>query len=98
MSNEAQTIRVLADGAGTMERFAARVRAMRQARKLSVPQLAELAEADTTYLYKIENGSANVSLRIVDRFGAVFGIDPGLLVADEASWQAAIADGRLPDL
>lgn len=46
--------------------FGKRVRALRQQRRLSQEQLAELGDLDRTYISGIERGVRNVSLRNIE--------------------------------
>jgi transcriptional regulator with XRE-family HTH domain len=61
---------------GLAQLFGANVRRLRQARGMSIEALADEVGLAYTYVGQIERGRRNPTLSVVERFAAVFGVDP----------------------
>ena len=64
------------------ERFGARLKALRKARKLSQEEVALSCDLDRSYLGRIERGKANVSLINIARIAEALGVGAGELFSD----------------
>jgi len=60
--------------------FAANLRRLRHAKRLSQDDLAYEAEMSRSYLSQLEKGEFYASLRIVGRIASVLGIEPAELL------------------
>lgn len=56
------------------------VRQLRDEKKMTQEKLAELAEVDRTYIYRLETGKRSPSLAVVFRLASAFKISPGQLI------------------
>ncbi|MEU4339494.1 helix-turn-helix transcriptional regulator [Micromonospora lupini] len=65
-------------------RFGQRVRDLRQARRLSQEELAELAGVHRTYVSSLERGQRNVGLDNILAIAAALGVPPSDLFTEEA--------------
>ena len=65
-----------------MATFGARLRALRQAAKLSQEALADEAGLDRTYISSCERGKRNVSLRNIYRLADALGVKPSEMLRD----------------
>jgi len=63
------------------QRFGARVRQLRKARRLSQEALALESGIDRSYLGKIERGESNVALINIHRIAGALGVEAGELFA-----------------
>jgi transcriptional regulator with XRE-family HTH domain len=64
-------------------RFGRRVRNLRQARRLSQEELAELAGVHRTYLSSLERGQRNVGLDNILAIAAALDVPPSALFTEE---------------
>lgn len=60
--------------------FGRGLRRLREERSLTQEKLAELAEIDRTYVYRLESGKRSPSLEILLRISDAFEITPGELL------------------
>jgi len=56
------------------------LRQVREEKKLTQEKLAELADVDRTYIYRLENGKRSPSLSIILRIAKALKISPGSLL------------------
>jgi transcriptional regulator with XRE-family HTH domain len=70
---------------GLAQIFGANVRRLRQARDQSLEALADEVGLAYTYVGQIERGTRNPTLAVVERFAAVFAVDPRALLEERAS-------------
>jgi transcriptional regulator with XRE-family HTH domain len=73
-------------------RFAREVRKRRQARGMTLDQLAEEAELSPNYLGSIESGKRDPSLSTVQRLADAFGVSIGELVGDRDAFTADVRE------
>lgn len=64
-------------------RFAANMRRLRKAKKLTQEQVAELAELHPNYISSVERAQRNVSLRNIERIALALGVTMADLVSDQ---------------
>jgi transcriptional regulator with XRE-family HTH domain len=58
------------------EKFGIRLKQLREERKLSQEQLANLSNIDRTYIPDIEKGRRNVSIVVVDKLARALDVSP----------------------
>lgn len=73
-------------------RFAREVRKRRQARGMTLDQLAEEAELSPNYLGSLESGKRDPSLSTVQRLADAFGVSIGELVGDRDAFTADVRE------
>lgn len=64
-------------------RFAANMRRLRKAKKLTQERVAELAELHPNYISSVERGERNISLRNIERIAIALGVPMADLLSDE---------------
>lgn len=76
------------------------IRALRQAKKLTIAQLASMVGISTAHLSEVERGVKNLNNHLMTRISAALGVPPDQLISDEASdmsRMAAIYSRLAPD-
>ena len=58
-----------------VKKFGEIIRKRRKELKITQPHLAELAEISTNTLYKLERGSGNPSLKVLNKLAEVLGME-----------------------
>ncbi len=56
------------------------LRQVREEKKLTQEKLAELADVDRTYIYRLETGKRSPSLSIIIRIAKALKVSPGTLI------------------
>jgi transcriptional regulator with XRE-family HTH domain len=68
----------------TMTQFPNKIRQLRDDRELTIEELAEATGLSTSYVWRLENGERNLSVRNLNLFAAALKVEPkDLLLGDE---------------
>ncbi|MDR1324076.1 MAG: helix-turn-helix domain-containing protein [Candidatus Margulisbacteria bacterium] len=81
-----------------LKQIGQKIRALRQAQKLSLEELAFSANITTTYLLQIEQGKRNPTIKIIYGIASILGIKPAELLPETSQSHTETYLERLPRL